>query len=291
VDGLATMTAITSDAPDPSVVGQPVLVQFSVSTGSGTPSGNVTVSDGTASCTAPVATGQCSLTLATAGAKALVASYSGDASYNSSDSVAEMHTVNAAATTTAITSTAPGQTVGGQPASRRRDLVSGESVTVHYAVTVDAPGAGTPTGTVTVGDGVDSCTATVAAGQCTITLTTAGTRTLTATYSGDANFAGSASAARDQIVDAPATTTSTTPTTPTTPATTPATTPPSTNPTTSVPSGTAPTTAPVMTAPLDGVLPATGSSPPRDITRLALGLLAIGFCAVVAARRRRRPVR
>ena len=33
-----------------------------------------------------------------------------------------------------------------------------------------APGAGTPTGIVTVSDGVDSCTATAAAGQCAITL-------------------------------------------------------------------------------------------------------------------------
>jgi len=51
--------------------------------------------------------------------------------------------------------------------------------------------AGTPTGNVTVTDGVDSCTATVSTGLCNIILTTPGNRTLTATYIGDVNFNGS----------------------------------------------------------------------------------------------------
>ncbi|HEU5130669.1 MAG TPA: Ig-like domain-containing protein, partial [Pyrinomonadaceae bacterium] len=53
---------------------------------------------------------------------------------------------------------------------------------------MNSPGAGTPTGTVTVSDGVDSCNAPVATGQCSITLNTTGLRTLTATYPGDTNF-------------------------------------------------------------------------------------------------------
>jgi len=64
----------------------------------------------------------------------------------------------------------------------------GESVTVAYTVT--SPG-GTPTGDVVVTDGTDSCTGTVAAGSCTLALTTEGTRTLAAVYGGDADFAGS----------------------------------------------------------------------------------------------------
>ena len=66
--------------------------------------------------------------------------------------------------------------------------VVGEAVTVKYSVAIDAPGAGTPTGNVTVTDGVRSCTGTVAAGQCTITFTTAGAKSLTATYAGDADL-------------------------------------------------------------------------------------------------------
>lgn len=69
----------------------------------------------------------------------------------------------------------------------------GQQVTVTYSVVAESPASGTPSGDVTVSDGVDSCTATVAAGQCQITLTTTGARTLVATYDGvaDANFNGS----------------------------------------------------------------------------------------------------
>ena len=42
----------------------------------------------------------------------------------------------------------------------------------------EAPDGGTPTGSVTVSDGTESCTGTVAAGQCTLAFTTAGTRSL-----------------------------------------------------------------------------------------------------------------
>ena len=44
--GAATSVAITSDTPDPSNLGQPVTVGFSVSAGAGSPSGHVKVSDG-----------------------------------------------------------------------------------------------------------------------------------------------------------------------------------------------------------------------------------------------------
>ncbi len=72
----------------------------------------------------------------------------------------------------------------------------GQAVPVQYAVAVVAPGAGIPTGNVTVSDGVDSCVGTVTAGtgSCAITLHTVGPRTLTAHYEGDGNFTGSTSA-------------------------------------------------------------------------------------------------
>lgn len=91
-----TTTLITSDAPDPSVVGQPVTVQYSVApvSGTGTPTGTVTVTDGTSSCTGTIAAGQCSLTFTTAGAKSLTASYNGDSNFNPSTSAPEPHTVN-----------------------------------------------------------------------------------------------------------------------------------------------------------------------------------------------------
>jgi hypothetical protein len=76
-------------------------------------------------------------------------------------------------------------------------------VTVEFSVGVDAPGAGTPTGSVTVSDGGGSCTSTVAAGQCTITLTTAGSRLLTASYAGNSNFGASTSGAEQHTVNPP----------------------------------------------------------------------------------------
>jgi len=179
-----TMT-ITNDTPDPSVVGESVTIHYNVSVnapGSGAPTGNVTVTDGTISCTASVATGNCSLTFTIPGARSLTATYAGDANFNTSTSTpATAHTVNKADTTTTITSDTPDPSVVGEP------------VTVAYSVAVVSPGAGTPTGNVTVSDGTASCTATVAAGECDITFTTAGAKSLTATYAGDANFNGSAS--------------------------------------------------------------------------------------------------
>jgi Ca2+-binding RTX toxin-like protein len=182
VDKIQTTIAITSDNPDPSVVGQSVTVQYDVTASNGTPTGDVTVSDGAVSCTASVAAGQCSLTFTGAGAKTLTATYAGDSTFNGSASAAEAHQVDAADTTTTITSDSPDPSI------------QGSAVTVQFSVVAVAPGAGTPSGTVTVSDGVDSCTGSTATGTCDITLTTVGSRTLTATYSGDSDFNGSTSA-------------------------------------------------------------------------------------------------
>jgi FtsP/CotA-like multicopper oxidase with cupredoxin domain len=71
--------------------------------------------------------------------------------------------------------------------------VVGQAVPVTFSVT----GTGVaPTGNVTVKATTgESCTGTVAAGTCSLIFVTTGTRTMTATYAGDANFNGSSSAA------------------------------------------------------------------------------------------------
>ena len=179
-----TTTAITSDSADPSVTGETVTVQFTVvaaAPGGGTPTGTVTVTDSlsAATCNASVATGQCDIVFAAPGARTLTATYAGDANYNGSLDT-EGHTVNKANSATTITSDTP------DPSN------TGQAVTVVFTVTAAAPGSGTPTGTVTVTDSLSAatCNATVAVGQCDITLPTAGNSTLTATYAGDANFNG-----------------------------------------------------------------------------------------------------
>ena len=82
-----TTTTITSDNPDPSNTGQNVTVNFTVtvnSPGSGTPTGNVTVSDGSASCTASVATGSCIIKMKITGNRTLTATYAGSSKFNGS---------------------------------------------------------------------------------------------------------------------------------------------------------------------------------------------------------------
>ncbi|HEY4423043.1 MAG TPA: tandem-95 repeat protein [Pyrinomonadaceae bacterium] len=179
-----TTTTINSDNPDPSVVGQPVTVTWTVAVTApgalGAPlTGNVTVSDGTNQCVAAVSAGQCDVTFTSAGAKSLTATYAGDTNYNGSASTpATAHTVNKADTTTTITSDNPDPSTPGQ------------SVTVQWTTTVNSPGAGTPTGnvTVTVSGGAETCSAPVATGQCSLVLNATGLRTITATYAGDTNF-------------------------------------------------------------------------------------------------------
>ncbi len=78
-----------------------------------------------------------------------------------------------------------------------------QAVTVAFSVTSDA---GTPVGSVTVSsdDGL-SCTGTLVggAGNCTITFTSAGERTLTASYGGNDTFEASSSTATAHTVSAP----------------------------------------------------------------------------------------
>lgn len=192
-----TTTGITLDSPDPSVVGQSVTVHYSVTplSGSNTPTGNVTVTDGTTLCTAVVAAGQCTLLLSTPGVRSLTATYAGDGNFVGSTSSAVAHTVNRANTTTTITGDSP------------HPSATGQAVTIEFTVLPIAPGAGTPSGNVTVSDGVISCTATVEAGSCSLVFGTAGNKTLIATYAGDSRFNGSTSSPASHTVTQLTTTT------------------------------------------------------------------------------------
>lgn len=196
-----TTTTITSDTPDPSVVGQSVTVNYSVTVnapGGGAPTGNVTVSDGTVSCTSTVTAGSCSLSFTSAGAKSLTATYTGDSNFKSSISAAAPHTVDRASTSTAISSSV-------------NPSVFGQSVTVTATVTVIAPGAGTPTGTVTFKDGITILGAGALTGSGQAAFSTSSlsvaSHSITAEYGGDSNFSNSASQALDQTVNKADTTT------------------------------------------------------------------------------------
>ncbi|MGB5052107.1 MAG: FG-GAP-like repeat-containing protein, partial [Caldilineaceae bacterium] len=94
-----TTITITGDTPDPSFIGDPYAVTWSVAVSApgslgAALTGTVTVSDGTDTCNAAVSAGTCDLTSNTSGPKVLIASYVGDSNYNGSVSVGELHQVN-----------------------------------------------------------------------------------------------------------------------------------------------------------------------------------------------------
>src|SRR5205814_1250086 len=57
VNPTGTTTTITGHTPDPSTVGQAIAVTYTVTSTGGTPTGNVTVSAGSDTCTGTVAAG------------------------------------------------------------------------------------------------------------------------------------------------------------------------------------------------------------------------------------------
>jgi hypothetical protein len=112
----------------------------------------------------------------------LAARYLGDANYITAQSAVWANTVTKASTTTTITSHVPNPSLLSDP------------ITFTATVDVVAPGAGTPFGSVTFADGAYNCTATSAPWTCSFTPMNPGPGTVTASYSGDANFNSSNSA-------------------------------------------------------------------------------------------------
>ena len=190
-DQQPTTTTITADTPDPTVVGQPYTVSVNVAAQTLSPTGTVTISDGSASCgpvaltaaTLPNSTASCAITSTTAGAKNLIASYTAaTTAFGNSASVVTPHQVNAAATSISV--------VG--PVRSRIN----QPTTFTFALSVNAPGAGSPAGTVTLSSGTASCNVTVptATPSCALSFTTLGPRTITAAFApSDGNFSASSS--------------------------------------------------------------------------------------------------
>ncbi len=179
---------ITSDDPDPSYVGQAYTVKWSATySGSTAPTGDVTVSDGAASCSHSVADGTtgCQLTSATAGAKTITASYPGDAHFNPATATTT-HTVQKKPVSIAISPS-------------NDPWTSGSSGTFTAVVSDSSGEGGTPTGTVTFHiedkDGVtikDAGPYVLTSGSATsgaVTLYVSQSQVkVVATYSGDASF-------------------------------------------------------------------------------------------------------
>ena len=193
-------TIAASAFPQSAVYGQAVTLTATVTpTGSGTPpvpTGQVTFQNGsTVLGTAPVGQGL-TLNSLSLGSYNVTASYAGDNVYSPSQATVSF-VVAQAATKTAY---APTLNQSGQ-------------AKLTATVTVVAPGAGTPTGTVQFMDASSNnltiTTATLAGGIASaIVDASIATHQIVAVYNGDTNFAGSSSASQLQLVSTAANITS-----------------------------------------------------------------------------------
>src|SRR5205807_1997910 len=199
VNRVASSTSVAS-SNNPSIFGSAVTFTATVtSSATSIPTGTVTFQDGAATLGTGMLSGG-NATLATSalvgGVHSITAVYGGDASFASSTSPVLMQTVDKAASSTAV-------------ASSNSASIIGTAVTVTALVT--SPATGTPTGTVTFQDGTSALgTGTLSGGAATFITSglTAGTHSITAVYSGDANFAGGTSPVLMQTVNRVASSTS-----------------------------------------------------------------------------------
>jgi hypothetical protein len=175
-----------------------------VSPGAGIPTGPITFMDGTTVLqTVALVNGTASTTpnsALTIGAHTITAVYSGDGNFTTSTSTALTETIQGAATTTTLKSSA-------------NPSVSGQPITLTASVAFSGLGtpSGTPTGTIQFKEG-STVLGTVtlnpsAMAQFTISNPTGGSHAYTAVYSGDNNFATSTSAPLTQQVNMANTTT------------------------------------------------------------------------------------
>ncbi len=124
-----------------------------------------------------ISDGQCSI----------IASQAGDATYAPATDVSQTFAITKFPTTTTITSNTP------NPSE------IGDTITINFTVT---PSSGSnPSGDVTITDGTNSCVATLPESSCNIIFNSSGTKSLTATYTGDTNFNGSLSSTTNHTVE------------------------------------------------------------------------------------------
>jgi len=184
----ATSTTLLTTSASPSTFGASVTLTATVSSAAaGTLTGTVTFKSGTTVIGSPVAvSGGTAVLITTAlpgGTQNLTAVYSGDTNFTTSTSAPVSFTVNPATSTIVLTTSASPSTFG---------------ASVTLTATVSSAVTGTSTGTVTFKSGTTVIGSPVAVSGGTAALVTTalptGTQSLTAVYSGDADFATSTSA-------------------------------------------------------------------------------------------------
>ncbi len=214
VTGASTTTSVSTSVPN-AVTDQTIVFTATVSAvspGSGAPNdgtvafdihgspvtncGTQAVTAGTATCTVS------NLDVAGGPAYSVTAFYGGAPDYASSNNSGSplIQTIGPDATTTSLSSSTNPSTYG-------------QNVNFTATVTANAPGGGTPTGTVTISvDGSTLCTGLLGEGQftCSSSTLTAGTHQLSATYAASTDYGSSISPTLAQGVNQAATTTTVT---------------------------------------------------------------------------------
>ena len=197
-----TATVSLASSSNPSMIGNAVTFTASISGSSGIPTGTATfLADGTAisGCAAVALAGgsaSCTTSGLGAGSHAIIAQYSGDATYRQAESSTLAQSVQSGPTATATVSLAS----------------SSNPSTVGNAVTFSASisgSSGTPTGTTTFladGTAISGCAAmALASGSatCTTSSLAAGSHAIIARYSGDATYRAADSSTLAQSVQSP----------------------------------------------------------------------------------------
>ena len=207
---VGSSTTVASSA-NPSVTGQKVTYTATVSAGTAVPTGPVTFKDGGVAITCSGGSqsldssgkATCDVTYTSAGSHTVTASYAGAGVVTGSTSDPLSQRVDKAPTTTSLSSSTNPSTTG-------------QTVTFTATVAPTGSGAGVPTGTVSFADGPNglACAGganqTLSAGKATCQVAFAsvsGSRSITATYAGNADFATSTSTAVSQGVNQAGTTT------------------------------------------------------------------------------------
>lgn len=199
----ATSTTLSASV-NPSVFGQPVTITVAVldTAGPGVPSGTVTLLDGStvigAASLDPSGHAFFTGIALGVGDHTLTAEYSGNSAFVASTSAAFTETVNRDAVNFGFSSSMVG-------------TVFGQTVTFTAGVSAAAPGAGTPTGTITFMDGSTALATVTLAADGTASFSTfalgVGGHTITAVYGGDANFFNNSAAVAQTVVTDATTTT------------------------------------------------------------------------------------
>ncbi len=199
VTALSGMSVTVTSSSNPSVYGQSVTLSATVVPLTST--GVVTFYVGTTSLgTGTLVNGTATLaaTALAVGTESITASYGGDANDPPATSAVFNQVVNQDATMTTVT-------------ARPSPQYAGQPVTLFATVSASAPGAGTPTGSVTFFDGTTALGTATLSSNGTTTFTTPGlpigSNAITAQYVGDGNFTGSTSPVVTEFVGQASTTT------------------------------------------------------------------------------------